>query len=342
MDQTFNDQAIAILGSPLRWFTAPTLVGCLLNWFLFGSLTVQVYDYFLRFHANDRIGLKCLVYGLYIAETVGTALVTVTSYEILLGSWGDVVGLLACPASGPPNLVVSNSIAFIVQLFFAWRITCLRQTLFAKIGAGLTVASAIFSLIASMLFLKEYIKNRDANLKVLTETVNLWILSAFVCNFIIAATMVSVLWRARAATNYQQTKTVLNHLIVHTIETGGLTAIVATVEMGLFIYSPHSYLHLSMFYIIGRVYSNSLVASVNGRHRMRLLLDAGADHACVASLHLPPTVPGDSTRSYSDSSRTASQPGFMVLMKTTVHTDETSSVPSKVPSSSDLHQEQKM
>ncbi|TFK71975.1 hypothetical protein BDN72DRAFT_836901 [Pluteus cervinus] len=342
MDQTFNAEAITTLGSPIRWFTAPTLVGALLNWFLFGALTVQVYDYSLRFHARDRLGLKCVVYGVYFAEMVGTALVTITSYDIILGSWGDVLQLVVCPKTAPSNVVVNNIIAFVVQIFFAWRILSLSQTLSAKIGAGLTVATAIFSMITSIMFVNQYVRISEASIRALTATMGLWVFSAVLCDTTITVTMVSLLWRARRSTNYQQTKTVINHLIVHTIETGGITAIVAAIELGLFLYSPHSYLHLSMFYILGRVYSNALVASVNGRHRMRSLLDATVDHPCVASLCLPPTMLGDSSERYDDlPPEASSQPGFMVLMKTTVYThddDTPSTSPSKVPSSADLHQ----
>ncbi|TFK71972.1 hypothetical protein BDN72DRAFT_394917 [Pluteus cervinus] len=346
MDQDFKAEALSRLGLPLHWFIAPPLIGCLLNYFLLGALTVQVYDYFLRFHAKDRLGLKCVVYGVYLMELVATGLVTITAYDLVLGSWGEVLHLINCPNTSSPNVVVNNAIALIVQLFFAWRILCLRQSWFAKIGAALTVITAIFSMITSGLFVRAYVRINQGDIHNLTATVNLWIVSAFICDSVIAITMVSLLWRARAATNYQQTKTVLNHLIVHTIETGGATAIVALAELSLFLYSPHSYLHLSMFYILGRIYSNALLASVNGRQRMRTLLDGGADHPCVASLHLPPTTRGAGSEGYDDSSRTdSSQPGFMVLMKTTVHThdDDTPSIPtSKSPSTTDLHKNPRM
>ncbi|TFK71969.1 hypothetical protein BDN72DRAFT_394825 [Pluteus cervinus] len=61
MDQDFDGQALSGLGLPLEWFIAPVLVGALMSCFLFGALTVQVYDYFLRFHATDRLRLKCVV-----------------------------------------------------------------------------------------------------------------------------------------------------------------------------------------------------------------------------------------------------------------------------------------
>ncbi|TFK71973.1 hypothetical protein BDN72DRAFT_836900 [Pluteus cervinus] len=349
MDQTFNAEAIAHLGSPIRWFTAPTFVGVLMHWFLFGALTVQVYDYSLRYHAGDLLGLKCTVYGLYFVEVVGTVLTTITAYDLVLGSWGDISRLMVCPKTSPPNVVVNNIVAFIVQIFFAWRILCLSRAKFAKIGAALTVVTSIFSAISSILFMNQYVKISEANLKAVATTMGLWIFSAVLCDTTITATMVAVLWRARSATHYQQTKTVINHLIVHTIETGGIAAVVATIELGLFIYSPHSYLHLSMFYILGRIYSNALVASVNGRHRMRALLDASPNHPCVTSLRLQSTVAFVRSESMDDSSREASsQPGFMILMKTTVHSssqhdDDPSSVaPSKDPCNSDLDHKQQI
>ncbi|KAK0446133.1 hypothetical protein EV421DRAFT_1932795 [Armillaria borealis] len=56
-------------GYPIEELSGPFIVACLLNWGLFGTLSVQLYLYYLAF-PNDRRFTKHLVYGIYVIEFV--------------------------------------------------------------------------------------------------------------------------------------------------------------------------------------------------------------------------------------------------------------------------------
>ncbi|PFH48145.1 hypothetical protein AMATHDRAFT_107132, partial [Amanita thiersii Skay4041] len=51
-------------------------LGNLLNWWLFGALSVQIYLYYLAF-PKDRIWNKVIVYTIYFLEVVHTIVLTV-------------------------------------------------------------------------------------------------------------------------------------------------------------------------------------------------------------------------------------------------------------------------
>lgn len=55
-------------GYPIQQVSGPLIIACLLHWGLFGTLSVQLYLYYLAF-PKDRTSTKCLVYGIYVAAT---------------------------------------------------------------------------------------------------------------------------------------------------------------------------------------------------------------------------------------------------------------------------------
>ncbi|PFH47409.1 hypothetical protein AMATHDRAFT_42952 [Amanita thiersii Skay4041] len=67
----------------------------------------------------------------------------------------------------------------------------------------------------------------------------------------------------------KQTEDLVTKLIINTVETGAVTAVTACVELALFLANPNNYVYLVPAVILGKVYSNVLVANLNGRARMR-------------------------------------------------------------------------
>ncbi|KAJ7701205.1 hypothetical protein B0H17DRAFT_1046214 [Mycena rosella] len=75
--------------------------------------------------------------------------------------------------------------------------------------------------------------------------------------------------QAQHQSRFKSTETILNRLIINTIETGAITAGLALVELILFKIWPNTYYHITTEYVLGRMYSNVLIATLNGRHRSR-------------------------------------------------------------------------
>lgn len=78
------------------------------------------------------------------------------------------------------------------------------------------------------------------------NTVIVWLVGSFTCDILISLTMVAVLVRAREFTLFSSSKGVLDALIVHTIENGMVTTVCALVELGVFLGSPETHIHICL------------------------------------------------------------------------------------------------
>ncbi|KAJ7088888.1 hypothetical protein B0H15DRAFT_1022378 [Mycena belliarum] len=66
-----------------------------------------------------------------------------------------------------------------------------------------------------------------------------------------------------------ETETMVNRLILFTINTGLLTSLCAIASLVSLIVSPKTLIYASFYFCIGRLYSNSLLASLNARNIIR-------------------------------------------------------------------------
>ncbi|KAK0430062.1 hypothetical protein EV421DRAFT_1860971, partial [Armillaria borealis] len=103
------------------------IVAYLLHWGLFGTLSVQLYLYYLAF-PNDRKFTKFLVYGIYIVEFVQTILVTCDAFERFGYGFGDIDALTASYLSWPTVPIMSGIVACVGQVFYAYRIFVLSKS----------------------------------------------------------------------------------------------------------------------------------------------------------------------------------------------------------------------
>ncbi|KAK0468772.1 hypothetical protein IW261DRAFT_1677177 [Armillaria novae-zelandiae] len=78
---------------PIERLYGPLIVAYLLHWGLFGTLSVQLYLYYLAF-PKDRNFIKFLVYGIYIIEFVETMLFTHDAFAVFGYGFGDIKALM--------------------------------------------------------------------------------------------------------------------------------------------------------------------------------------------------------------------------------------------------------
>ncbi|TFK32876.1 hypothetical protein BDQ12DRAFT_658665 [Crucibulum laeve] len=105
--------------------SGPLNIGYLLNWGLFGVVSVQVYMYYLAF-PNDKPFIKRLVYDIFCMETIQSIVIARDTFVTFASGFGDPnaiadVHLLWLTIS----LIVI--VACIVQLFYAFRIHVLSK-----------------------------------------------------------------------------------------------------------------------------------------------------------------------------------------------------------------------
>ncbi|KAJ7685833.1 hypothetical protein B0H17DRAFT_1073044 [Mycena rosella] len=249
----------------------PLFIGVILVWALLGSLIIQLYDYHNTSRSSDRLWVQILVYMVFLLDLLQTVLITQSSWIALIVNWGDATALINTPWSSATTPLLNGLLAACVQCFFAWRIWQLTHSTIGRGIAIVIVALALMQLAAAAAVTAEYtLFNRDySRLPELSHADDTRLIGNFICDTVIATSMVIILAKAHRQSHFKATETLLNRLIVNTIETAAITAGVTLLTLILFKVSPATYYDIVTDYVSGRIYSNVLVATLNGRHRSR-------------------------------------------------------------------------
>ncbi|KAK7462182.1 hypothetical protein VKT23_007786 [Stygiomarasmius scandens] len=119
----------------------------------------------------------------------------------------------------------------------------------------------------------------------------IWLIGSFVADILIAVVMIAILVEARMNSRHSTTNDILLRLIIQTVETGSLTAITAGVDLILFLKSPGNYLFLCPSLILGKLYTNAVVARLNSRrtsqtpHSTSLSVELGSQPSQHFEIH---------------------------------------------------------
>jgi len=251
----------AIEGVPVIQLVGPLVLGYQFNWALFGVLSVQMYIYHQARMPDGRF-VKTLVYGLYLLETVQTVLATHDAWHEIALSWGNCLGLLGLYWAWLSQPVISGIASATIQCFYAWRIRVLsKSTPLAMFIAAIALmqGSAAIAEGVSVLVTQNVPGTQVDTFKITT----VWLGGTAACDVIIASLMVYFLSRSR--TGFRSTDSVLNKLIRIIVETGMATAIVAIIELSMFLSFKHNFYHIVPSLMLSKLYSNSLLVLLNNR-----------------------------------------------------------------------------
>ncbi|VDC07358.1 unnamed protein product [Peniophora sp. CBMAI 1063] len=252
-------------------FIGPYLAGCNINWFLLGTLAVQIYLYETgRQKVKDAVWLRALVYIIALVDTVQAIITTRDLWFFSIDVWGNDAALLQLTLGQSLILIFGGSIAFAVQLFYAWRIWVLSQSKTMRVLTCIIVMLSMMQFAVSIhgdfISLSQYrhhgsiafLHSDIAKLDVL-----LWLVGSFAADVLITSCMVWLLYRARTRTIWAQSQTLYDRLIMNTVQTGMVTVIAAGACLALWEIQNRYYLVPAI--VIGKLYSNSFLSTLNGR-----------------------------------------------------------------------------
>ncbi|KAF8890374.1 hypothetical protein BD779DRAFT_266328 [Infundibulicybe gibba] len=255
--------------------TGSMFVGCILNWFLFGALLIQLYDYQLIYQRRDRMFLRCAVCVVCFLELIQSVFITHTVWDVLVSGWGDPSATSKIPWSTIVTPTLVGTVSLIVQLFFAWRIWTLTENICAHAVAIVISLASIMQFGSTIAITAQYaLLNHDSGkLDTLYITAKAWLYGSLACDLLITITMVTLLFLARSKLSFKPTQTLINYLIMHTMETGAITAVAAALRLIFFLTQPNSVLYVAVLFLLGKFYGNVLLTTLNGRRRARDLLN---------------------------------------------------------------------
>ncbi|KAF7300097.1 hypothetical protein MKEN_01332900 [Mycena kentingensis (nom. inval.)] len=247
-------------------FTAPILAGTQANWLLLGTLMLQVYKFHICF-PKERWWIKALVYTLTTVECTQTAITSHFAYSILVLSWGDPTIFIHLPWSSLAGPICTGVTSASVQIFFAWRIYTLKgEQLWAKAICVVIVLLALMQSLAAFISDALFAVTTDVSrLPALITGVKVWLIGSAVVDVLITLVMVMILTQYRMKTPWKRTDSLITKLIYNVIETGAITSVVACADVALFITRPTDNLHQTPAFMLGKLYTNVLLATLNSR-----------------------------------------------------------------------------
>ncbi|KAK0472971.1 hypothetical protein IW261DRAFT_1505981, partial [Armillaria novae-zelandiae] len=253
-------------GYPIVELSGPSvIVGCLLNFGLFGTLSVQIYLYYLAF-PNDRRFIKYLVYGIYVIEFAQTMLVTYDVFVIYGCGFGDMDLLTRIDLFGLSVPIMGVVSACIGQFFYAYRIFLLSKSRIVPIFIiCVSLTSFGASMFAGIYGFQEGI-TAELNTWKMHIAVGIWCGATALCDILVAICMTYYLMRS--TTNFRRTRMLVSKIIRLTIETGSMTAVVALLNVVLFIVLPHQNSYMAPGLVLPKLYANSVYMVLNSRFRI--------------------------------------------------------------------------
>ncbi|KAK0194318.1 hypothetical protein F5146DRAFT_430583 [Armillaria mellea] len=252
-------------GYPIAELSGPIIVGCFLNWGLFGTLSVQLYLYYLAF-PNDRRFTKYLVYGIYVLELMQTVLIAHDVFATLGYGFGDIDALARINFFWLTVPIMGAVAACVGQVFYAYRIFILSKS---RIIPIIVICVSLTNSVASMLGGIYAFQVGDIT-KLTSQKVHIAAgisCAAFaLCDIVIAICMTHYL--VRSTTNFRHTQMLVTKIIRLTIETGSVTAVVALLGVVLLTVCTNQTSYIATGLLVPKLYANSVYMVLNSRFQI--------------------------------------------------------------------------
>ncbi|KLO12662.1 hypothetical protein SCHPADRAFT_405731 [Schizopora paradoxa] len=232
-------------------------IGALLAMALWGASGIQLFQYYTTY-PNDSVALKIFVFAVWALDTAHQGLITHTTYKYLISNFGDDAYLDVVVRSVLDMTLISALICLAVQGFFlnrVWKLS--RRNIFATVF----LASLVLTEFAvAIVFYAKALHFRTfeglSSIFWLAKTMD-----ALCAVPDTAITIALFYFLNRSRTGFARSEAVVNKIILFSFNTGLFTALCALASFISIEVWPQSRLYLLFYYLISRLYTNSLLVS---------------------------------------------------------------------------------
>ncbi|KAJ7866679.1 hypothetical protein B0H13DRAFT_2670696 [Mycena leptocephala] len=243
-------------------------IGVLVSYALFGVTTTQTYIYYSRF-PSDSPTIKVLVAFVWVCEVAHALCIGHTLYQYTIIDYGHPERLGDAETFLITSALFDGVIGACAQGFFAFRIYRLSKKLHIPI---LCWTLSFLRVLGDIVLLA--VASRKIPVAIY-EVHWTWLITALCSisaanDLVITGTLVTIFIRRRTFA-HRRTVALMDKLIVWTIETGILTSAAAIVTLACFVTMKKNFIWLAVFAVLSRLYSNSLLASLNSRTLLRAM-----------------------------------------------------------------------
>ncbi|KAF8800906.1 hypothetical protein BYT27DRAFT_7116379, partial [Phlegmacium glaucopus] len=267
---------------------------------------VQAWYYFT--HQTDTWPIKLLVSAVMFFDTIHQVLITHTVYTYTVTNWGTPAELQKLVWLVIYLTINQGLTALLVQSFLAMRVWRLSNRRIALISVVALLVLGEFGMFFSSLKILHFKTFAQlVELKALSILVNAL---AAAGDLLIAGTLCVILHLSRTGFRRQvppavnqkfslfinlfflyRSDTMINKLILFAVNTGFLTSICAVASLVSIVVAGHTFIYIGFFFCIGRLYTNSLLATLNARKMIRIAgegIQATSENFSVSLREFPP------------------------------------------------------
>ncbi|KAF9027825.1 hypothetical protein BDZ89DRAFT_1133956 [Hymenopellis radicata] len=263
------------------------LIGGMFASLLSGAVVIQTIIYY-KLYPSDLLNLKLVVLTIWILDIFHTSFIWVATWDYLIHHYGDFTRIDHIPWSIALTIVLTAILTFLVHCFFAHRIFRLSKKNWLLTAPILTLAvlrlGAACVTTAKMMQLHTYTEFK-ADFAVLGLHAGLGLSSAV--DVIITGSLFFLLRTSRSLTGAENLNHIIDSLILYAFETGFLTWFVSCslgaqyltkltvnsastiVAMICWLAMPSNLVFMGLHFVIGKLYANSLLVTLNTRKSIR-------------------------------------------------------------------------
>ncbi|EIW79442.1 hypothetical protein CONPUDRAFT_125752 [Coniophora puteana RWD-64-598 SS2] len=240
------------------------IVGIFFNTYLYGLVMYQ-YARYKRAKFNDKWPIKAMVVFLFLLDGVHSASIIYMAWDYVVTNYTNPEALLWSPWPFPFTPIAVSLAAVTTQTFLALRIRRLSgNSLLFGIIIALSVASFAFGVTCGI---KAWMISYIPDLIKIRHLVIPWLVLQVIVDVIVTATLVTL--NARSCNKSSKTINVISQLVFGAKQTGLFAAIFALCDLISFLAAPTMNLYGMFAMPIGRIYTNTLLATLLSREVSR-------------------------------------------------------------------------
>ncbi|KAI0043431.1 hypothetical protein FA95DRAFT_399951 [Auriscalpium vulgare] len=237
----------------------PILIGTIFNTVLYGISIAQTFMYF-QTYKNDRLWMKLVVLFVFVADTLNSVFDIEYTYNSLVNHYNDPGAIQKANWVFATDPAMTAIIGTVVQLFFSWRVHVLTHS---NLAVGILVVGAIISGLGGVAtsiaigMVPMWLDFQKFKIPVIV-----WLTVSALVDSSITAILV---WHLRGhKRGFKASDDILDRIIRLTVQTGMITSIWAIVDLAVYLSIPTG-VHLIFNFALSKLYSNSLLSSLNSR-----------------------------------------------------------------------------
>jgi len=237
------------------------IVGWGVSSLLFGMLCIQAWSYFTRY-TNDSTSYKILVISLWVLEALHQAFIGHIAWYYIVDNAGSLLVLLNPPIwTLSVQILLGAVVGFVVKTCFGLRVWKFSRGNY--LVTGLILGMALTQFVVAVLFTIRsfHLRVGEADeIKTLATTA----LSLGVATDILTAASLSFFLH-KMRTGYKRSDTLINRLIIYSVNTGALTSVFSVAVLVTYNTMPDNLIFIALYFTLSKLYANSCLATLNTR-----------------------------------------------------------------------------